>query len=197
MYFRENLLTDTMEKENAAAPARAGLSTWIKRVLLLLLMMLAVLQLFQPDKENQSMDMSKDISTVVEVPDSVHTLLKTACYDCHSNFTRYPWYSNIQPLGWWLKDHIEEGKEHLNFQEFAALTPRPNGRFKTAAALQDHKLEEVAEQVESGEMPLKSYTLIHGDAQISAAQRNMLIKWVGDARRQLEKQATENRKEAE
>lgn len=158
---------------------------WFKRILLGLLIVLVGIQFIQPDKDNQSMDMTNDISKVVTVPDSVHALLKTACYDCHSNFTNYPWYSNIQPVGWWLKDHIDEGKQSLNFSEFALLKPRPGGRYSTTQALQDHKLEEVAEVVEEGEMPLQSYTIIHGEAKLNEAQKKMITDWVAAARQQL------------
>lgn len=129
--------------------------------------------------------MRHDISTVVNVPDSVHGLLKTACYDCHSDYTTYPWYANIQPVGWWLKDHIDEGKRSLNFQQFATLEPRPNSRLKTKEALQDHKLEEVVELVEAKEMPLESYTIIHRDAKLNDAQRKMIVDWANEARKSL------------
>ncbi len=131
------------------------------------------------------MSMEADISTVVNVSADVHTLLKTACYDCHSNHTNYPWYTNIQPVGWWLQDHIEEGKNHLNFQSFADLKVREGGRFKTVEALQDHKLEEVTEMVKEDDMPLPSYTIIHRDAKLTDAQKQMLLVWVDSARAQL------------
>jgi len=142
-----------------------------------------VIQFFQPDKNNQNMDMSNDITKVVSVPDSVFVLLKNACYDCHSNFTKYPWYSNIQPVGWWLKDHVDEGKSKLNFQEFALV--KANDRYKTVSLRQDHKLEEVIETVENGEMPLESYTFIHKESRLSDAQRDIIIGWAKDARAQL------------
>jgi hypothetical protein len=158
---------------------------WIKRIAIGLLLVFVGIQFIQPDKNNQSMDMTNDISKVVTVPDSVHALLKVSCYDCHSNFTNYPWYSNIQPVGWWLKDHIDEGKQSLNFSEFAALKPQPGGRYSTPQALQDHKLEEVAEMVEEGEMPLQSYTIIHRDSKLTDAQKKMITDWVASARQQL------------
>jgi hypothetical protein len=158
---------------------------WIKRIAIGLLLVFVGIQFIQPDKDNQSMDMTNDISKVVTVPDSVHALLKVSCYDCHSNFTNYPWYSNIQPVGWWLKDHIDEGKQTLNFSEFAALKPRPGGRYSTTQALQDHKLEEVAEMVEEGEMPLQSYTIIHRDSKLTDTQKKMITDWVTSARQQL------------
>jgi hypothetical protein len=163
------------------------LGLWLKRIGIFLLAVLVTIQFFQPGKNNQSMDMANDISTVVAVPEEVHSILKTSCYDCHSNNTNYPWYTNIQPVGWWLKDHIDEGKGKLNFQDFATLQPRPGGRYKTARELQDHKLEEVAETVEEGEMPLKSYTIIHRNAILDETQKKLVTDWVKAAREELMK----------
>ena len=160
-------------------------SSWIKRIGLFILGVFIIIQFFQPGKNNQSLDMTNDLAKVVTVPDDVQKILKTACYDCHSNNTFYPWYSNIQPVGWWLKDHIDEGKEHLNFQEFALV--EPSERFPTRALRQDHKLEEVAEMVEEGEMPLKSYTVIHREAKLDDAQKKMISDWVKAARSELMK----------
>ncbi len=178
-------------------PAKGRKSIWIKRFLYVLLAIFGIMQFFQPGKNNQSMDMAADISTVVKVSPEVQGILKTSCYDCHSNYTNYPWYASIQPVGWWLKDHVDEGKEHLNFQDFASLKPREGGRFKTTAALQDHKLEEVAETVEEGEMPLESYTLIHGDAKLNAEQKKLITDWVKAARAELMGQVTVTTPKAE
>lgn len=167
--------------KTTAAPAKR--KPWLKYIFRTLLIIIVGMQFFQPGKNNQSMDMRNDISTVVTVPDSVHSLLKSACYDCHSNYTNYPWYSNIQPIGWWLKDHIDEGKRGINFQEFALV--KANDRYKTVALRQDHKLEEVLESQEEKWMPLESYTYIHKEARLSDAQRQMLIDWVKGARKQL------------
>ena len=98
--------------------------------------------------------MTSDISKVYVVPDSVTQILKTSCYDCHSNNTVYPWYSKIQPVAWWLNDHIEEGKREINFSEFA--TYRIGRQYK--------KMDEIIKQVKEDEMPLSSYTLIHKNA---------------------------------
>lgn len=175
------------EKQLKTEEKKATVKVWAKRTGLLLFAAFVALQFFQPAKSNQSMDMANDIGKVVAVPENVHTLLKTACYDCHSNNTNYPWYANIQPVGWWLKDHIDEGKEHLNFQEFA-LT-KAGGRFPTKSLRQDHKLEEVAEMVETGEMPLTSYTFIHGNAKLDAGERKMIVDWVTSARAELSNSA--------
>ena len=160
-------------------------ASWAKRIGYFILAAMVLIQFFQPGKNNQSLDMTNDISKVVTVPEEVHALLKTSCYDCHSNHTVYPWYANIQPVGWWLKDHIDEGKSHINFQDFALV--EASERFPTRALRQDHKLEEVAETVENGEMPLESYTIIHGDAKLDASQKKMIVDWVKAARTELSK----------
>ena len=124
------------------------------------------LQLVRPAK-NLSNDQSRHLNTILPVPAGVESILKVACNDCHSNYTVYPWYAHIQPLGLWLRDHVEEGKRELNFSTFA------NKR----AAVQNHKLEEIIEMVKEGEMPLASYTWIHRDAILSQEQKNVLTGW--------------------
>jgi len=112
------------------------------------------------------------IETSHKVPEDVAAILKTSCYDCHSNHTSYPWYANIQPVSKWLGEHVNEGKGELNFSEFGIYSLRR----------QYHKLEEIAEQVEENEMPLSSYTLIHSDASLSEAQKKTLSSWVKSLR---------------
>ncbi len=140
----------------------------IKKILLALLALLVIIQFFRPEK-NESNDLTYDISTKYEVPKEVDEILRVSCNDCHSNKTEYPWYSNVQPVAWWLADHIEDGKRHLNFSEF---TKRP-------IAIQNHKLEETIEMVEEKEMPLKDYTYLglHAEANLSDEQREVLISW--------------------
>ncbi len=148
---------------------------YIRPVLLTLLVALLLLQFVRPAK-NQSNESSNDISRVFPVPASVAATLRTACYDCHSNSTTYPWYAHLQPVGLWLDGHVNEGKGHLNFSEFAAYQlPR-----------QYHKLEEIEEMVQEGEMPLNSYTFIHHNAALSPAQQTELVAWAAALRNTLE-----------
>ena len=112
--------------------------------------------------------MPQDISTLVPVPDDVQGILKKSCYDCHSNNTRYPWYSYVQPMGWWLAHHIKEGKAELNLSEFAEYSLRR----------QQSKLKAIAGSIENDEMPLSSYTLIHTGAKLSPTEKELLLDWV-------------------
>ena len=98
-------------------------------------------------------------------------VLKTACYDCHSNNTVYPWYNTIQPIAWWLNRHVVEGKQHLDFSDIGNYT----------AKKAKHKLDEVAEVLEKDEMPLFSYTIIHRNAKLNDAQKQLLINWAKNA----------------
>ena len=98
-----------------------GLKT---KILLILVVVFVVMQLFQSSKNNTAPETSADIFRVYPMPPNVKTILGKACYDCHSNSTHYPWYSYIQPFGWWLSSHIEEGKEELNLSQFKDYSAR-------------------------------------------------------------------------
>jgi hypothetical protein len=94
-------------------------------------------------------------------------MLKNACNDCHSYDTNYPWYSKVAPVSWWIQDHIKEGRSHLNFSIWGSYKP------KKAA----HKMEECAEEVGEGKMPMNNYTWMHSEAKLSDAQLSELITW--------------------
>jgi hypothetical protein len=140
----------------------------IKKILLVLLVLILVIQFFRPDK-NESNDQTYAVSTTYKVPDEVGKILQVACSDCHSNKTEYPWYANFQPTAWWLDEHVQDGKRHLNFSNFTQLP----------LAVQNHKFEEVVETVEKKEMPLESYTYLglHAEANLTEQQRTVLIDW--------------------
>jgi hypothetical protein len=87
--------------------------------------------------------------------------------DCHSNNTRYRWYFKIQPVDWWLTNHINEGKQELNFDEYASKSLR----------YQYHKMESTVDLLKKGEMPLDSYLWLHKDAILTEQEKNTLINW--------------------
>lgn len=139
----------------------------IKRVLVGLLIALVVIQFFHPARNISSTVTADDFNVLYPVPDSVQLVLKKACYDCHSNNTRYPWYFNIQPIAWWMDDHISEGKKELNFSEFG----------KRPMVKRAKKIKKIAKEVQSGDMPLNSYTWIHKDAVLTENEKQLLINW--------------------
>jgi hypothetical protein len=139
----------------------------LKKILYVLLGGLVLIQFFHPEKNISAGPFPNDITTKYSVPANVQDVLKRSCYDCHSNNTAYPWYNNIQPVAWWLKNHVDDGKGEINFNEFASYEPKKARR----------KLNEVAEQVEKGEMPLGSYTIIHKDAFLDEGQKKLVADW--------------------
>lgn len=139
---------------------------FIRPLLIGLLALLVLAQLYRPER-NLSNEQAHHVSTKYPIPAEVEAILQPACYDCHSNLTRYPWYANVQPVASWLANHVQEGKKHLNFSEFT----------HRRIAVQNHKFEEIIEMVKEGEMPLDSYTWTHGDAKLSQEQRQVLVAW--------------------
>jgi hypothetical protein len=140
----------------------------IKKVLIGLLILFLIMQLLQPERNVATTDSPDDITQVYQVPVEVHQILKQKCYDCHSNYTKYPWYVYIQPVGWWMASHIKEGKEELNFSAFKTYNQ------KKAA----HKLEEVSEAVTEGWMPLESYTFIHKETKVTPEDARVINAWI-------------------
>ena len=147
----------------------------IKNMLTVLLLLFIGIQ-FIDVKKNISQDRSANaIENYEEVPAKALSILKTSCYDCHSNNTIYPSYSKLQPVKWWLADHVNSGKRHLNFDEFNSYS-----REKKL-----EKLDEIIETIKEGEMPLASYTVIHQDAKLSASDISEIEKWVNETRRDV------------
>jgi hypothetical protein len=148
----------------------------LKKAVITAIVLLVAIQFFKT-KENKSIQVSENaITQHYDVPDNIQNILKTSCYDCHSNNTNYPWYNKIQPVKWWLANHINEGKEELNFDEFNA--------YSTKKKL--HKLDEVIETIKDNEMPLKSYTLIHGDAKLSDSDKQDIEAWVKKIKNEIQ-----------
>jgi hypothetical protein len=109
------------------------------------------------------------------VPADVQKILRRACYDCHSNATVYPWYAEIQPFGWWLTTHVNDGKRHLNFSEFGTYT------LKRSVS----KLEQISDEVSQHAMPLPSYTWVHSEARLTTTEIKQLTDWADALRDEI------------
>jgi hypothetical protein len=141
----------------------------IKKILLFLLAALVIIQFFHPKPNKAKGDQPNYIGKTLPMPENVKTILAKACNDCHSNNTRYPWYSNIQPVDWWMNGHIKDGKRGMNLDEYTSRSLR----------FQYNKMKDVIEQVKQGDMPLNSYTWIHKNAILSQPEKDALINWAG------------------
>ena len=136
-----------------------------------LVVVFIAIQFFRPAKNQSSAPSGHEVTQLFPVPDNVMATLKASCYDCHSNNTAYPWYNNVQPVAWWLSNHVHSGKRALNFDEFTTVAP--NRQFK--------RLQDIQKQIREDEMPLSSYTLIHRYAILSDAQKKDIIDWAAGA----------------
>ena len=146
-----------------------------KKILFALLIGFVAIQFIQPPRNKSDKVLPTDITNTVAVPNQVLNILQNSCYDCHSNNTRYPWYSYIQPGAWWMVSHIRKGKGTLNFSQFGDLSNRK----------QQSKLLAIINQIKDNEMPLSSYTLLHRNAILTAEQKTILINWATSAKDSL------------
>lgn len=137
------------------------------RILIILLVIFVILQFIRPPGNQSVGNSATAIQTRFPVPPDVQQILKRSCYDCHSNNTVYPWYSYVEPVGWFLSSDIKEGKQELNFDEFASYP----------AFRQIRKFEAIRQQIEAGKMPLPAYTLIHGYAILTPEQKGQVTAW--------------------
>lgn len=124
-----------------------------------------VIQVIPVERNVSTVPPGQSFEKTEKVPANVAAILKVSCYDCHSNNTRYPWYSVLQPGAWFITRHIKKGKEELNFDEFNNYSKR---RKKA-------KIKSIISQIEKDEMPLKSYRMMHGNARLSADEKKELL----------------------
>ncbi|MFM6057846.1 MAG: heme-binding domain-containing protein [Microcystis aeruginosa] len=139
----------------------------VKTIGLTLLGALVVIQFIHPKKNQLPVNPDQQLISRYPLPDSVNTILQKACMDCHSNNSRYPWYASLQPVAWWLDEHIRDGKKHMNFDEYTHRSLR----------YQFHKMEEIIEMVKEEEMPLPSYTWTHTEARLTKEERIAITQW--------------------
>jgi hypothetical protein len=147
----------------------------IRKIFVVLLVIFVAMQFIRPARNNGAAEGVADISHVVQVPDTIRKILISSCYDCHSNHTVYPWYVNLNPVGLWLHNHVEDGKEAINFSDLSAFSKKKL----------DHRMKDIAEQVDSKEMPLSSYTFIHKYAILDSGQIQMIKDWTVTARKEI------------
>ncbi|HRH38632.1 MAG TPA: heme-binding domain-containing protein [Flavobacteriales bacterium] len=152
-----------------------------KKILVIAAGVFLVAQLAQPDRSDIASDPSHDLIASTHPSPEVEGMLRTACYDCHSSHTTYPWYSYVTPVNFWLQHHVDEGREEANLSEWTTLPERKRAHF----------VDEAEELIGEGEMPLPSYTWIHGDADLNTDQRKLL----GDFFQGLPEAAIEWRRE--
>lgn len=139
-----------------------------KKIILVLGVVFIAIQFIQPAHNKSGQALPTDFAKIYTVPANVDGVLQSACYDCHSNNTNYPWYSNIQPIAWAMARHIKNGKEKLNFSDFGSNSTRK----------QISKLKGIANQIKDDEMPIASYKTMHKKANLTKEEKNLVISWM-------------------
>jgi len=145
----------------------------VKKILIGVLLLLVIIQFIRPSKNTGDAEGPNDITHYAQVPDSVMTILKVSCYDCHSNHTNYLWYHEIMPVGWLLNNDVVDGKKHLNFSEFTTYNKKRT----------DRKLKQIAEEVEEHAMPISSYTWMHKEAIMTDQQIKLVAGWAEELKK--------------
>jgi len=148
---------------------------FIKYGIIAVAIIFAAAQLIRPTFSNPQIEPGKPIEETVAVPAEVQMVLSRSCNDCHSNKTVYPWYTLITPANWFMADHIDHGRSHLNMSEWGNYTNDQKVR----------KLEEICEEVSAGNMPLPSYLLLHRDAVLTQDQKDLVCGWTREASERL------------
>ena len=128
---------------------------------------LILIQFIRPEKNLGEPDRETDFISVSQVPDTLAIVFRNSCYDCHSNNTNYPWYSNVAPFSWYLKKHIVEGKAHLNFSSWNIMDK----------AQKITQLDQICEEITYGTMPLNSYLWIHCSSKLSEQDIQAICEW--------------------
>ena len=139
----------------------------VKKILILLLVVFVIAQFFGPDKNEGDITKINTFLAETNPPENVKKILKESCFDCHSDHTNYPWYFNITPVNYWMADHVEHGKDELNFSKWESYSLKRK----------EHKMDEVWEEVKKKEMPLDSYTWTHSEANLTPEQIEAVVNW--------------------
>jgi len=138
-----------------------------RKILIGLLLVFVAIQFIRPARNHSDQATPNEIGLHYQVPQEVHAILKHSCYDCHSNNTVYPWYANVQPAGWWIQWHINDGKHHLNFSEFGSYSEKKA----------KDKYEDIEDAASKGWMPLDSYVWLHRDTRLTPEQARVVASW--------------------
>lgn len=135
-----------------------------------------IIQFIRPAKTNPVADPSLALESHVQVDPKVAAILDRSCADCHSNKTRWPWYTNVAPVSWFVIDHVNTGRSEVNFSEWGQYSRRD----------QEGKLKQICREVTNGAMPLSSYTPMHAGSELSAVDVQTLCDWTDATRKLIE-----------
>ena len=147
----------------------------VKWVAIVLTVILVGIQFVRPARTNPPVDQPQTIEAHTQMTPQVGKIFERACNDCHSNKTTWPWYSNVAPVSWWMIDHVNHGRSHLNYSEWSKLEPSDRNK----------RLQEICDEVADGKMPLPSYLPMHSNARLSEDDKKIICDWTEAERKRL------------
>ena len=151
------------------------MANWIKRIVVAGIVFLVVGQAIRPARTNPPIDPSREITARLSVDPAVESIFERSCNDCHSNRTVWPWYSNVAPISWFVINHVNGGRRHMNLSDWASIPP----------ARLDRTLDNMCKEVKSGGMPLSTYTPMHPLSKLTPADEDTICRWTDAARQKL------------
>ncbi|MGB0391178.1 MAG: heme-binding domain-containing protein [Salibacteraceae bacterium] len=140
----------------------------MRRTFIFFIWVFIIIQFFRVDYTNPESNPEDDLLVVANPPEEVANILTKSCYDCHSNKTVWPWYSQIAPFSWWTEHHVTEARRHFNFSEWDEMDERHIAKF----------VEEAEYEILEGEMPLPPYTIMHANTKLTEDEKDILINWL-------------------
>jgi len=147
----------------------------LKWVAIVLALAAVGIQFVRPARTNPTLEPSQTLEAHTQMTPEVAKIFERSCNDCHSNKTTWPWYTNVAPVSWWTIDHVNHGREHLNYSEWGKLPHRD----------QEKSLQEICDEVLDGKMPLPSYLPMHSEARLSEADKKVLCDWTEAERQRM------------
>lgn len=148
------------------------------RLALIIIALVILIQLYRPERYTTTEITSDEVTNVLNVPDNVQKILKRSCYDCHSNHTKWPWYSAVAPVSWFVISDVSRGHAKMNFSEWG----------KYSKTKQSIKLDNICDEISQGDMPLKEYLYLHKDAVLSKEEKDILCGWAKEQSKKLEEE---------
>jgi len=153
----------------------------LKIIVVLVFVAFVGIQFVRPARENPSIAPEQTLEATTQVTEDVREIFQKSCNDCHTNQTNWRWYSEVAPISWQMVDHVNDGRQHLNFSEWTTYEARRKRK----------KLDEICEQIQSKEMPLNQYVWIHWDAKLSNEEIKTICDWTKNESEKLIPAVTE------
>lgn len=147
---------------------------YLKWTIIALAVAFIAIQLVPVERTNPPVEPNMTFQARVKVPQEIDRIIRRSCFDCHSHETKWPWYAHIAPSSWLVTSDVKNARSLLNFSNWDYKMFRSVGR-----------LDQMAQEVFDGKMPLPQYLLMHPSARLSQAEKDTLINWVEVAREEI------------